>query len=91
MSGGLDRDQGAGGAFAYRLIARNVACTMEDQVTRLMMVLFSMISTTLMGVGVVVALTMGHYSLTHILIGAGIGFVLAIPASWVIARQIAGE
>jgi hypothetical protein len=56
-----------------------------------MMVLFSMISTTLMGVGVVVALTMGHYSLTHILIGAGVGFVLAIPASWLVARQITGE
>jgi len=60
-------------------------------VTRLTMVLFSMIATTLMGVGVVVALTMGHYSLTPILIGVGIGFVLAIPASWLVARQITGE
>ncbi len=57
--------------------------------TRLMMILFSMISTTLMGVLIVVALTAGYDTLNPILIAAGAGFVLAIPVSWWIARQLA--
>lgn len=57
--------------------------------SRLMLTLFSMISTTLMGVGVVVALTTGNDTLNPILIAAAIGFVLAIPVSWWVARQLA--
>ncbi|THD81472.1 CTP synthetase [Aliigemmobacter aestuarii] len=59
--------------------------------TRLMMILFSMISTTLMGVGIVIALTIGQDTLQPILIAAAVGFVLAFPVSWFVARQIAGE
>lgn len=58
--------------------------------TRLMMILFSMASTTLMGVGVVVALTTGHDTVPAILAAAALGFVAALPASWLVARQIAG-
>jgi hypothetical protein len=58
--------------------------------TRLMMILFSMISTTLMGVGVVIALVSGNDTLVPILIGAGAGLVLAVPASWIVARKIEG-
>lgn len=57
--------------------------------TRLMMILFSMISTTLMGVFIVAALTMGYDTLNPILIAAAAGFVLAIPVSWWVARQLA--
>ena len=57
--------------------------------TRLTLVLFSMISTSLMGTALVVALTMGMDTLTPILIAAALGFVLAIPVSWLVARQIA--
>jgi predicted PurR-regulated permease PerM len=57
--------------------------------TRLMLSLFSMITTSLMGTAIVIALTMGMDTLTPILIAAGVGFVLAIPASWLVARQIA--
>lgn len=57
--------------------------------TRLMMTLFSMIATTLMGVGVVIALTTGHGTLQPILLAAAIGFVLAVPVSWLVARQLA--
>ncbi|MBD3765320.1 MAG: CTP synthetase [Rhodobacterales bacterium] len=57
--------------------------------TRLMMLLFSMVSTTLMGVGIVIALVMGLDTLTPILVAAATGFVLAFPVSWYIARQIA--
>jgi predicted PurR-regulated permease PerM len=57
--------------------------------TRLTLILFSIISTSLMGTGLVVALTMGLDTLTPILVAAAIGFVLAIPVSWLVARQIA--
>ena len=57
--------------------------------TRLTLILFSMISTSLMGTALVVALTLGMDTLTPILIGAALGFVLAIPVSWLVARQIA--
>jgi predicted PurR-regulated permease PerM len=56
--------------------------------TRLMMILFSMISTTLMGVGIVIALTTGYDTLQPILIAAALGFVAAWPVSWLIARQL---
>ena len=56
---------------------------------RLTPILFSMISTSLMGTALVVALTMGMDTLTPILIAAALGFVLAIPVSWLVARQIA--
>jgi len=58
-------------------------------ITRLTLILFSMISTSLMGTALVVALTMGMDTLTPILIAAALGFVLAIPVSWLVARQIA--
>jgi predicted PurR-regulated permease PerM len=57
--------------------------------TRLMMTLFSMIATTLMGVGVIVALTTGNDTLKPILIAAAVGFVLALPISWWVAKQLA--
>ena len=58
--------------------------------TRLTLILFSMISTTLMGVGVIIALTTGYDTLTPILIAAAVGFVLAVPASWFVSKQIMG-
>lgn len=57
---------------------------------RLMMILFSMISTTLMGVGMIAALTMGYDTLNPLLVAIAIGFVVSIPASWFIAKQITG-
>ncbi len=57
--------------------------------SRLMMILFSMVATTLMGVGVIIALTTGFVTLKPILLAAAIGFVLALPVSWLIAKQLA--
>lgn len=57
--------------------------------TRLMLILFSIISTSLMGTGIIVALTLGMDTLTPILTAALLGFVLAIPGSWLVARQLA--
>jgi predicted PurR-regulated permease PerM len=56
--------------------------------TRLMMTLFSMIATTLMGVGVVIALTTGHDTLRPILLAAALGFAAAWPVSWYVARRL---
>ncbi len=58
--------------------------------TRLTMILFSVISTTLMGVGMIVALTTGYDTLTPLLVAIAIGFVAAMPVSWIIAKQIIG-
>lgn len=58
--------------------------------TRLMLILFSMISTTMMGVAMIAALTMGYDTLNPLLIAIGIGFVLSLPATWIVAKKIAG-
>ncbi len=55
---------------------------------RLMMVLFSMIATTLMGIGIVIALVTGYDTLRPILIAAAIGFAVALPVSWFVAAAI---
>ena len=56
--------------------------------TRLMMILYSMIGTALAGSGVVIALSTGNDTLKPILIAAAIGVVLALPVSWWVAKQI---
>ena len=58
--------------------------------TRLMLILFSMISTTLMGVGVIIALTTGNDTLNPILLAAAAGFGLSIPVSYFVAKGITG-
>lgn len=57
--------------------------------TRLSLVLFSIVSTTLMGVFIVVALVLGFDTLHPIVVAAALGFVAAAPASWVLAKMIA--
>jgi predicted PurR-regulated permease PerM len=57
--------------------------------TRLMLILFSIASTTLMGIAIVIALTMGLDTLRPIVIAAAIGLVAAVPVSWLVARQLA--
>lgn len=56
--------------------------------TRVMMLLFSMIATTLMGIGVVVVLTAGIVTYAAIIAAAVVGFLLAIPVSWLVAKQL---
>ena len=55
---------------------------------RLMMVLYSMIATALAGSGVVAVLTAGYATLWPIVIAAAAGAVLALPVTWVVAKQI---
>ncbi|SFK03735.1 CTP synthetase [Celeribacter neptunius] len=58
---------------------------------RLAGILYSLISTTLAGSFVVVALTIGQDTLKPILIAAAIGFVVALPVTWFIAKKITEE
>ncbi len=57
--------------------------------TRLMLIIFSMASTTLMGMMIVAALVAGYVTLKPLAIAAAICFLLALPVSWQIARRIA--
>lgn len=41
-----------------------------------------------MGVGVVVALTIGMDTLKPILVAAAIGFVVSIPVTWIVSKKI---
>ena len=58
---------------------------------RLASILYSIIATTLSGSLIVAALTMGYDTLMPILIGAGVGAILAVPVSVVVARAIIRE
>lgn len=55
---------------------------------RLGLTLYSMVATTLMGIGVIAALTTGYGTAGPILAAAAVGLVIAAPVSWWIARQL---
>lgn len=55
---------------------------------RLTLILYSVIGTTLAGIGVVVAVTMNLYELNAILISAALGALVAIPVAWLVAKQL---
>lgn len=56
--------------------------------TRLAGILFSIISTTLMGIAIIIALVSGNDTLTPIVIAAAIGFVVAVPVTWIVTKKI---
>jgi preprotein translocase subunit SecF len=60
----------------------------ENAMLSLMMTLFSMIATTTMGIAVVVALTMGLDTWQPLVIAAAIGFLVAVPVSWLVAKNL---
>lgn len=55
---------------------------------RLFTILFSMIATTLMGVGIIAVLTMGMDTWKPIVLAAAAGFVVSIPVTWLVSRQL---
>ena len=55
---------------------------------RLFMLLLSISVATLAGIGVIIALVMGHYNWRAILIAAAIGAVAAVPVTWFAAKRI---
>ena len=58
---------------------------------RLASILYSLIGTTLAGSLVIAALVMGYDALSPILIAAVAGFIMAVPVSWLVAKQIVEE
>ncbi|OUS38740.1 hypothetical protein A9Q94_01510 [Rhodobacterales bacterium 56_14_T64] len=55
---------------------------------RLALVLYSLIATSLAGTGVIFVLVAGYVSVPAIIAAAAVGAVLALPASWLVARKI---
>ena len=55
---------------------------------RLASMLYSLIGTTLAGSAVIAALVMGQDTLRPIVIAAALGFVAALPATYVVAKKI---
>jgi hypothetical protein len=56
---------------------------------RLALMLFPMVATTLMGIAVVAVLTMDIWATGQPILWAAVaGFVVSIPISWLIGRQI---
>ncbi len=55
---------------------------------RLASLLYSLISTSLAGSFIVVSLVAGFTTLMPILYAAAAGFVLALPVSWLVAKQL---
>ena len=58
---------------------------------RLASILYSIISTSLAGTAVIAVLVVGFDTLVPILVAAGIGAVVALPISWLVAREIIGS
>jgi hypothetical protein len=55
---------------------------------RLMSLLYSIIGTTLAGIGIVVAVTMNLYDFQSIIVSAVIGAVVALPVTWFVAKKL---
>ncbi len=56
--------------------------------TRLFLVIFSIVGVTGAGIGVVAALVMGFDTVSGILISAALGTLIGAPASWLISKQL---
>ncbi|GGA97923.1 CTP synthetase [Allosediminivita pacifica] len=55
---------------------------------RLAGILYSLIATTLAGSAVIAVLVAGYDTLVPILIAAAVGFLAALPVSWMVARAL---
>ena len=55
---------------------------------RLASILYSIIATTLSGTGVIAVLVMGYVTFPAILMAAGVGALLALPISYMVAYKI---
>ena len=57
---------------------------------RLALVLYAIIGTTLAGIFMIAALTMGLDTAQPVIWSAMIGFAVGMPVAWLVARQING-
>lgn len=58
---------------------------------RLGLILHIFIGSTLAGSAIITALVLGHDTLLPILIAAAIGFIVAIPVTWVVTKKLWSE
>jgi hypothetical protein len=52
--------------------------------------IFFIASPSLMGTAVIAALASGHDTLQPILLAAGLGFLVSLPVTWFVGRQLGG-
>jgi hypothetical protein len=62
----------------------------EDAMLRLMGLFYSLIASTLAGVCVVVMLVSGYTTLAQLIGAAAVGAVVAVPVSYLVAKQLKG-
>lgn len=74
-------------AFRQHYVSR-IHAVQESAMFRLASLLYSLISTSLAGTMVIGVLVAGFDTLMPILIAAAVGFALAAPVSWLVARRI---
>ncbi|MCI2400404.1 CTP synthetase [Aliiroseovarius subalbicans] len=55
---------------------------------RLALLLYAVIGTSLAGIIMVAALTMGYDTTMPVIYSAAIGFALGLPISWYVAKQL---
>jgi len=55
---------------------------------RLTSLLYSIVGTTLAGIGVVAALSMNMYDFQSIIVAAALGAIVGFPVSWLIAKNL---
>lgn len=56
----------------------------------LMLVIHIFLGSTIAGSAIIVALVLGHDTLVPIAVAGVAGFVLSLPASWMVAKRLAG-
>ncbi|PHQ96036.1 MAG: CTP synthetase [Marinosulfonomonas sp.] len=55
---------------------------------RMTLLMYSIVSATLAGIAIIVVLVLGYDTLMPIIYAAAAGFIVAIPASWVLAKKL---
>ncbi|MFD2174477.1 CTP synthetase [Rhodobacter lacus] len=60
----------------------------EALMTRLFGIIYALAGPTLAGILITAALTMNMFNTKAMLVAAAVGFVVALPIAWVVAKQI---
>ena len=61
---------------------------MEAPMIRLFGIIYALAGPTLAGILITAALTMNKFDTMSMIYAAAIGFVAALPVSWIVAKQI---
>jgi len=55
---------------------------------RLTLLMYSILSATLAGIAIIVVLVLGYDTMMPIIYAAALGFIVAFPISWIVAKKI---